>query len=281
MKKLARFVGLRVVAPAVLLSGACMGTAHAADPVPNMWDGNWHYSITPYGWLPGISATMRYKIPSGGTAESKTDNNIFSYLSGAFMLEGEARKGDWGIYGDVDWVKFSDEKGRFTSIGGNRIGASAGLDTRWGLKGGMVNLSALYSLGHGNTGYIDFIFGARYLWLKGNLNWNFNLNGNGGRVDIADSGHLHNQLHVTDAIIGVKGAWTPFGSSSWFFPYYVDVGAGGSDSTYQLKAGVAYAFDWGNIALLYRDVGYHQNDNNKFLKKVELSGPAFSVTWNF
>ncbi|TBR39345.1 MULTISPECIES: hypothetical protein [Dyella] len=280
MKKLAAFVASRVIAPALLFSMACASTAQAGEPVPNNWDGNWHYSITPYGWLPGISATMRYRLPEG-SVESKTNGSIFDYLSGAFMLEFEARKNDWGIYTDLDWVKFSDEKGRFTSIGGDRVGANLGLDTRWGIKGGMFNVSALYSIGHSDIGYVDLIFGARYLWLKGNLDWNFNANGNAGNFNIATSGHRNNQMHVTDAIVGLKGAWTPFHDSGWFFPYYVDVGAGGSDSTFQLKAGVAYAFNWGNIALLYRDVEYHQSDSDNFVKKATLSGPAFSVTWNF
>jgi hypothetical protein len=252
-------------------------TSDSSDP----WDGNWHGSITPYGWLPGVTGTTRFQVPNGPSVVTKSNNDILSNLSGAFMLEGDARKGDWGMYGDIDWVKFSNESGHFTSIGGGRIGASANLNTRWGMKGGMVNFAGLYTMSHGSQGYIDLLFGVRYLWLKGNLNWNFNLAGNGGLIDIQNSGHLNNQTHVTDAIVGLRGRWTPFDNSAWYFPYYVDVGTGDSDNTYQANVGVGYAFHWGDIALTYRNVTYNEGSDNKFIKKVELSGPAFSLTWHF
>lgn len=275
----------RFAVPRTLFATVCLGLLSIpvakADTI-DYWDGDWHGSIQPYGWLPGISADTRFQLPSNGaTVEQKSSNSIFDYISGAFMLDGTIRKGNWGFYGDIDWVKFSDEEGRFTSIGGQRFGANANLDTRWNTKGGMVTLAGLYTLAHGQQGYIDILFGARYLWLKGNLNWNFSLTGNAGRVDIEDSGHLHNQTHVTDGVVGVRGRWSPFADSNWFFPYYVDIGTGDSDNTYQAMIGVAYGFHWGDIALNYRDVEYKEGSNQKFLKKVELSGPAFSVTWHF
>jgi hypothetical protein len=264
-----------------LAFAAAAPSARADDAGLDYWDGNWHGSIQPYGWLPGVSATTRFQLPNNGpSVEQKSSNSLLSNLSGAFMLDGTVRKGDWGMYGDIDWVDFSNEKGRFTSIGGQRFGASANLDNTWDMKGGMVNFAGLYTIAHGQDGYIDFLFGVRYLWIKGNLDWNFSLTGNAGRVDIEDSGHLHNQTHVTDGIVGVRGRWSPFEDKHWFFPYYVDIGGGGSDTTYQLMAGVAYGFSWGDIALNYRDVEYKQT-GDEFLKKVELSGPSFSVTWHF
>jgi len=274
-----RFSGSRIAAAALLVAAAApIAKADTSD----YWDGDWHGSIQPYGWLPGISADTRFRLPNTGvTVDQKSDKDLFDYLSGAFMLDGTLRKGNWGFYADIDWVKFSNEKGRFTNIGGDRIGASANLDTRWGFKGGMVNFAGLYTMAHGQQGYIDLVFGVRYLWIKGNLDWDFNLAGNGGRVDIDNSGHLHNQTHVTDGIVGIRGRWSPFANSRWFFPYYADVGAGSSDNTYQVMLGVAYGFDWGDIALNYRDVEYNESDSDKFLKRVQLSGPALSLTWHF
>ena len=275
-----RFTFSRAVLAASCL--AALAAPMAKADTPDYWDGDWHGSIQPYGWLPGISAQTRYQLPNnGGTVSQESDKSIFDYLSGAFMVDGTVRKGNWGFYGDLDWVKFTNEKGRFTSIGGDRIGANANLDTNWGAKGGMVNLAGLYTMAHGQVGYIDLVFGMRYLWLKGNLNWNFNLVGNGGNLDIENSGHLHNQTHVTDGIVGIRGRWSPFADTNWFFPYYLDIGAGDSDSTYQAMIGVAYAFHWGDIALNYRDVKYSQDSSDQFLKKIRLSGPALSFTWHF
>ncbi len=259
---------------AVLSASFVALPSHAADVDP--WDGAWHGSITPYLWLPGVSAKSRYSY-QGSEVHDKTDRDILSNLSGALMIDGDVRKGDWGMYGDFVWVKFDNEKSRFRSIGGENVGGDASLDTRTGLKGGFVTLAGLYSLGHGSEGYTDLLFGGRYLWLKGNLSWNFGFAGN--RFGIADSGHLAENTHVTDALIGIRGRWTP-GGGPWFFPYYFDIGAGGSDFTSQIALGAGYAFHWGDVSLAWRYVTY-QGDDDSFIERMSLSGPTIGVTWHF
>lgn len=259
---------------AVLTAGPGVLPAHAAETDP--YDGAWHGSITPYGWLPGVTAKLRYSY-QGSEVRDETDHDILDKLSGALMIAGDARKGDWGIYGDLDWVKFDNEKGRFRSVGGERVGGDVTLDTRSGLKGGFVTLAGLYSLSHGPEGNIDLLFGGRYLWLKGNLGWNFGFAGN--RFGIAESGHLARNTHVTDALIGIRGRWTP-GGGPWFFPYYADIGAGGSDLTSQLALGAGYAFHWGDVSLAWRYVTYRRDDDS-FLERVSMMGPAIGLTWHF
>lgn len=265
----------------LIVAWASSATAQQSNR-PDLWDGQVHSSISLYGWLPGLSATARYELPAGsggGRAESKTDSNAFDSLSAFLMIQGDVRKGDWGLYGDFDAVKFNKQNSRFTSIGNQFVGADVGLDSRWGLKGGMVNLAGLYSLGHGRSGYVDLLFGMRYLWLKGNLSWDFGLNGNHG-FDIANSGHIFRNTHVTDAIIGLRGRWY-LGEGNWYVPYYVDVGAGNSDSTYQASVGLGYMFHWGDVSLDWRGVRYSQSGDNAFLRRLDLNGPSIKFTWNF
>jgi hypothetical protein len=281
MRRCRSFRNPRIALAIILVAGSGCAVPSAFADSPDLWDGDWHGSITPYAWLPGITGETRFELPSGPTITTKSDNDLLSTLSGGFLLEGDIRKGNWGMFADVLWVKFSDEKGHLTSIGGERFGANADLDTRWGVKGGLVDFAGLYTLGHGSQGYIDLLFGARYLWLKGNLSWNFSLNGAGGHEDIQDSEHLNNQTHVSDGIVGVSGRWTPIAGSGWYFPYYVDIGGGDSDNTYQLNVGAGYAFHWGDIALTYRDIKYEEGSSDKFLKKVQLSGPSLNFTWHF
>jgi hypothetical protein len=224
---------------------------------------------------------MRYQPPSGNSVENQSTGNIFDKLSGALMFDAAFRKGRWGIYTDIDWVKFDDEKGRIASIGGQHLGAASTLDTRWNLKGGLVTLAGTFTLGHNSQGYADLLAGARYLWVKGNLNWNLAVTGNGGRVDIGDAGHLNRQTHVTDGIVGVRGRWTPFPSKAIFMPYYFDIGWGSSDRTQQYEGGIGYSFHWGDIALMYRDTEYHQHGDDAFLHDLRLSGPTLNVSWTF
>lgn len=262
-----------------LVHPAARATSHHPD---DPWDGNWHGTVTPYAWLPGLSADTTFRLPNNGAIiHATSDSSLLSKLGGAFMLQGVARKGDWGLFADLDWVTFRDERGRFTSLGHASFRGDAGLVNRWNVKGGLVNLSGLYTLGHGDHGYADLLFGVRYLWLKGNLNWDFAATGNGGRLDIADSGHLRAQTHVSDGVIGVQGRWTPFANSAWYFPYYADVGSGDSDNTYQLIVGAGYGFHWGDVALSYRDVKYKEGARRELLRQAELGGPALSLTWHF
>jgi len=258
----------------IAIAAVTASTAHAADT--DQWDGNWHGSFTPYGWLPGVTAKMRFQTPAGD-AQSDTDSNILSNLSGALMLSGDARKGDWGFYGDVDWVKFDHEDSRFRSVGGNFIGGDNSLNTDMDLKGGFVTLAGMYSLGHGQDGYADLIFGGRYLWLKGNLGWDFTFTGD--HFGLADSGHVSSQTHVSDALVGIRGRWIP-GGGNWYIPYYLDLGDG-SALTSQAALGVGYAFGWGDLAFAWRYVMYQHSESNALLERLTLQGPSIGLTWHF
>src|SRR3954466_14787983 len=93
--------------------------AHAANFDP--FDGDVHPSFTFYGWLPGISADLRYEIPPtqdppGGIPETHASGNILDKLSGAFMMSGDVRFGEWGVFGDLAWVKFDNEDGKIRNF---------------------------------------------------------------------------------------------------------------------------------------------------------------------
>jgi hypothetical protein len=266
------------LAGAILL--ALFGSAFLARPADaanqNLWDGDVHPSFMFYAWLPGVSLDTRYNIPDangGGEVVNRSDGNILDNLSGAFMMAGDVRVGDWGFYGDFAWVKFDNEDGHIRSI--DRAHADADLKTQWDIKGGLVTLAGMYTLAHGQSGYTDLVFGGRYLWLKGNLKWNFD-----STIDGLDSsGKASDNAHSSDAVIGLKGQWH-IGGGNWYVPYYADIGTGSSEWTSSVTIGVGYLTDWGNVALVWRDLRYKQDDD-KFLRKFDLSGPSFSIGWQF
>jgi len=257
--------------------GLAAMSARAED---DRFSGGWHSALTLYGWLPGVSADLRFEVPGTGNVETKSDNNLLENLEGALMIQGEIRNGEWGFFGDVDWVKFGDQDGRFTDIGGDHVGGSARLDSSWDMKGGMVTLAGLYNINNGAWGFSDILFGGRYLWIKSNLSWDFALQGNGGLVDIESSGHVSRQTHATDAVVGLRGRWN-IGDGNWYIPYYIDVGAGDDTFTGQALVGVGYAFEWGGMTLAWRHVRYTQDEDSELLKRVDLDGPALGVTWHF
>ena len=270
------------LARAILL--ALFGTAFAAPTFAantDPWDGDVHPSFMFYGWLPGVSLDTRYKLPDnvgGGSVINKSDGNIFDNLSGAFMMSGDVRVGQWGFFGDLAWVKFDNEDGKLRTFDGQRVDAS--LKTTWDLKGGVVTLAGLYNFGHGPSGYNDFIFGGRYLWIKGNLNWDFNATGGGGIIGLANSGKLSRDSNSADAIVGLRGQWQFGDGGRWYVPYYIDIGTGNSEWTSSANLGIGYLYDWGNIAFVWRDLRYKQS-NDEFLRKFDLDGPSFSIGWQF
>jgi hypothetical protein len=244
-------------------------------PVAHADDG-WRSSFTIYGWLPGIDAELGVPVDTG-TAVSKSNTDILDNLRGALMLSFDTHSGDWGFYADGDWVKFSNQDGKFRSIGGDHVNAS--LDTRWDFKGGLITLAGLYTLMQSPSGYTDLVFGGRYFWVKTNVKWDFTLTGSGGNLDIANSGKVASNSHFSNAIIGLRGRWQN-GRTGWYVPYYADIGTGDSDVTSTLQVGVGYAWDWGDLGLDWRWVHYDQGDS-EMVRKVDLSGPSLGLTWHF
>jgi hypothetical protein len=102
------------------LSLAAVVPAAAANELSgaNSFDGQWHFNLTPYAWLPTIYNSASFTGPfgiSGGvdSAMHTTPNDYLDDLSFAFMIAGEARKGDWSVFTDYIYMKL---KGQDTSV---------------------------------------------------------------------------------------------------------------------------------------------------------------------
>ncbi len=61
-------------------------------------------------------------------------------------------------------------------------------------------------------------------------------------------------------------------------PYYLDVGTGESDVTWQAVTGIGYKFGWGEAFLVYRYLDY---DFGKQIDSLTLSGPAIGVNFRW
>ena len=83
-----------------------------------------------------------------------------------------------------------------------------------------------------------------------------------------------------DAIVGVKGRWTFGAERQWYVPYYLDVGTGDSDLTWQGMAGVGYSFDSIGVTGVWRYLDYDLGGSTPS-KSIDFSGPALGVTFRF
>lgn len=272
-----------VVAASALAPGAASAQESAAG---------WQFSVMPYVWLPGLKADVKYGPPSGGSASanvSADESDLLSSLEMAFMIAGEARKGRWLVATDYMYLDLGKQDSKVKSIDFNpgngpvnvstsQIGGSAESSftgSIWSLVGGYSAIST-------PAASLDLIAGFRYMDLEVSSSWKLDatVTSRDRSQTFSRSGSASKSGDNTNFIVGAKGQ-VKLGQSNWFIPYYADVGGGSSTTTWQLATGVGYAFGWGDVRLDYRYLAYKQNDDDKFLEKLELGGLALGANFRF
>jgi hypothetical protein len=246
-----------VLVPALLLASP---GAQASD--------DWRFAGTLYLWAAGISGeTVR-------GAEIDVDfDTLLDNLDMGFMGAIEARRGPWSAVADVVYLNVGADKGATVKVPVApdslvAVDVDAGVKTR----GWALNLLGAYTVLQGERGSVDLLAGARYLELKAE----FDLRLRAPAQQLAAGRSVLGT--VWDGVVGVKGQVRL--DDRWYLPFYADVGTGDSDLTWQLFGGVGYAFDWGEVSLVYRHIDW-QFEGNRGLDNLSFSGPAAAVTWRF
>ena len=267
-----------LAAGAGLLASGGVASATGVD----RYDGQWHYSLTPYAWFPNIHQTLQFNTPLGGgktvEVEVKPDNYLSS-LDFALMGTFEARKGDWAVAMDLIYNDFSDQKGKIKTVRGPRGNLALPLDVNLN-----VDIQALiwegigsYTVARSSAGTLDVFGGVRYLGLKTSTDLSFS----GPDGVLGRSGGHSDKINVWDGIVGVRGEVRMSDDGDWFLPYYLDIGAGNySTWTWQGWAGVGYRFDWGDVVLAYRNL-YYSTGGDEIVEDLRLGGPALGVTFRW
>lgn len=270
--------------------------SHGAAAQPD--DGKWHFSITPYFWAPSLDGSLGFDVPITRAAVIASPNvdvgvsDLLEALDFAIMLSGEARKKKWSVFTDLIYLDFSSEKANVKSVNFTGPGISprrppvqvgAGLDagSRASLEGLVWTLAPGYSLIQAKQGTLDLFGGFRYFHLDATVDWRLQVNitgPRGGQV-FAQSGTISQSEDLWDGIIGVRGRIN-LGNSNWFIPYYLDIGAGTTDFTWQGLLGIAYTIKWVELKLGYRHL-YYDSADDKLIDDLSFSGPAFGATFRF
>jgi hypothetical protein len=246
----------------------------------------WKFSITPYLWLPNVNGTLKYSIPpsTGGSPEVETGpNNYLENLQAVIMISGDARKDKWSVFTDFIYLDFADQKSSVKAVdfGGSRVSSSLNLGTSSSLRGTAWTLGMGYAVQTGKAVTLDVFGGLRYFNLEVSTDWQLEavITNPGGGQSFPRSGGISKRMELWDGVIGIRGR-IPLGSSDWSIPYYLDLGTGSSNLTWQAMLGVAYSFKWGEVTLAYRDLYYDQKDD-KLLQNMRFSGPALGATIRF
>lgn len=266
------------------LLAACT-SASAADV--DMYDGNTHYSITPYLWFPGIRGTFNFTLPPAAINRPPSEStsgqvNPSSYLSDlqfAIMLAGEVRKGDWALATDFIYLDLASLQSKLGSVQGpgGRVDIPINADVNLGLRGLVWTLIGSRTMVRNDSGTLDALAGFRYAGIHSSLDWNA---ATGGGL-FTRGGSTSANLDLYDGIVGVRGRVRLTSDGSWFMPYYADIGAGNqSNWTWQAYIGLGYKFGWGDVALTFRNLSYNQG-SNRTLESLDLTGPALSASFRW
>ena len=223
----------------------------------------WQFEVTPYLW----SAAMRGDTQAGNLPQTHVDmsfGDILQNLDAGFMGAFEARKGRWGFLLDAIYMKVSDAAS--STQGPLTVGADATVK-QWMYAGAVA-----YRVSDGPT-MIDLIGGARYSKLRVKAVIDASLFGLPGRTERTAN------KSWTDGYVGIR-VQVPI-ADQWTFVGYGDVGAGGSDSTWQAALGAQYAYSKDvAIKLGYRYLSVDYNKNG-FLYDMDSAGLYVGAGFRF
>jgi hypothetical protein len=250
----------------------------------------WQFQLTPYVWLPTISGKLNYDLPAGGgDGAPRIDvgpTDWLDLLNGVFLLRGEARKDRFFVFADVVYLGLESDNDRVVAVSPGSgdlipIDASVNLDTKTDLDGFTMTLAGGLNVHSDETSSTDLFAGVRFFGMDTKTSWNLSADielPGGGNV-LSRQGSIESDLESWDAVVGTKGRMR-IGNGKWSLPYYLDVGTGDSDLTWQAIAGVSYAYSWGDLIISYRHFEYDGGPQG-LMENFSFSGPVIGgrFTW--
>ncbi len=267
----------------VLLTSTFIGLNAIADES----EPGWEFQITPYLWLPTIGGDLNYDPPPAGGGAPSVDvgpTDWLDLLNGVLLLNGGVRKGRFSVVADLVYLGLESDDDRVKSVesgGSIPVGVTANLDTQTDFDGLSISLAAGYTLQQTETSNVDVIAGVRYFGVDASTSWNLSVDvtGPGGGVVLPAQGNIATESDLWDGIVGVRGR-IGIGASKWSVPYYVDIGTGSSDLTWQAMTGLEYTYGWGDIVIAYRHLEYDEGDEG-LMEGFRFSGPGVGARFRF
>ena len=262
---------------------AVIGALATAVPVASHAEGasdDWKYNATIYVWLPTLGGDV--SLPTGGGGSIKANpSDILSALNFAAMGMFSAEKGRWGVGTDVIYMDLSstDKSTRNFTIPGHDLPLDVTAKLNLGIKSWVWTTIGSYRVSEDRDRPVDVFAGVRLLNMDQTLKWHVDgtigglpLPGRDGRASVSDNNW--------NGIVGVKGQVRLGDGGRWFIPYYVDVGTGDADVTWQGILGAGYSFDWGDLVAVWRYLDYNMPSKDA-LSDLYISGAAVGVTFHF
>jgi hypothetical protein len=251
-------------------------------------------TIAPYLWLPSIDTTAKVPVPGGGTATTTSTATPWDYLPhlnfGA-MLAGEAHYERFSVFTDFMYLNVNGTRNRIKSFdqGATHIpvDGSIGSSVSARIEAAVWTLAGGYTVAEGAWGTVDLLAGFRLLYVSETTNFLLAtvVTRPDGTVALGKSGSLPASRDIWNGIGGVRGRvyladvdW--FGGGRIFVPFYIDVGAGGSNVTWQAFSGVGYQNGRFGVSIGYRHLAFNQGSSAR-VQKLVMGGPILAANFSF
>lgn len=226
----------------VLIMAFCWSGSGFADE--STMNDEWKFGGELYFW----GASIGGETATGSDIDTDLDD-ILDSLEFAFMGSAGVRKGKWSLFADVIYLNVEDS-------GSIAPGVDASVElTNW-----VVTPVAAYNVVETEKGSLSILGGARYLYLKADLDI--------GPFSGDESGSNW------DGIIGARGDLDL--SENWFLFGYLDIGTGDSEMTWQGVGGLGYRFKSFDLVAAYRYLSW-DFDDDALIDDLDIHGPALGI----
>ncbi len=249
-------------------------------------------NIAPYLWLPTINANLNYNLPAslGGTLPTDISSSPGEYLShlhfaAAFAADIQYQR--FSVLTDYMYLNGGVGSTHINSLDffghpSQPISRSLEIGTSSNLKTTLWTLAGGYTVARGDWGNFDLLAGVRLLGVYASTDYNLALNvvgprGNG--ATFGGMGGLSGSANIWNGIGGFRGRIRP-PVDGLFIPYYFDIGAGGSNLTWQISSGIGYQTGWAAASVQYRYLSFEQGSGS-FVKHLGMGGPMLMVSSSF
>jgi hypothetical protein len=268
------------VAAFICASGALASASASAQEV-NMWDGQWHFDATIYGWVPWVYSTVQLPAVAGGANPTITTNpsDYLKDVKSGALLQATVRNGNWSMWTDLVYLNLGNSSTNLKQIGLPGVGAELPVSVYLNndVKSVIWTLAPLsYTVMHNDIGTLDVMAGIRYVYLALSLNYVLSV----PPLDLTRSGGFSPSADATDGLIGVRGDFRLSSDGKWYLPYEADYAFGNHNWNWNGIVGVGYHFGWGDLTLGGRNFTYKRTET-VIVQKERFTGPAFGATFRW
>ena len=264
--------------------GAALCCLVAATPVCAIAEAaadRWEWDATVYLWLPTLDGDTSFPPDDDGPSIDVSADQILDGIEFVFMGALEGRRGAWGVATDVVYLDLGASRKAMRDFGIGRTDIPAGVtaDMTLDVTGWLWTVHGTRTVIDEDAIAMNALAGARMLTLEEQLQWTFN--GDISTLPLTErSGGSRAKETQWDAVVGIKGRATLGAEHHWSIPYYLDVGTGESDLTWQGMVGLSYSFDTIAVTGVWRYLDYDLGDSAS-IQSLTLNGPALGITFRF